>query len=52
MLTRASDGIPKFLDVLREDRGYPAAINIGIIIAYMVMAVADAPRYATNSATR
>lgn len=40
------DGAPRFLVLLKEDRVYPPAINIGILVAQMIKAVADAPRSA------
>jgi ubiquitin-protein ligase E3 C len=37
------NGAPAFLDVLRDDRGYPGGVVIGILLAQVVKVVSDAP---------
>jgi hypothetical protein len=36
-------GEPAFLEVLKEDRGYPGAIIIGILLSQVIKAVSEAP---------
>jgi ubiquitin-protein ligase E3 C len=41
--TSRIDGGPGFLDVLREDRGYPGGIVLGILLAQIVKMISDTP---------